>query len=198
MKIEEEVLFSAGALERIYYAGEEIFREGDMPNYYYQIVSGKVKLNNYKEDGKEFIQNIVLSSQSFGEAVLLINKPYPINAIALSKTILILLHKHQFHKVLRQSQELSLILNTCLSERLYGKFVMMKNNSSLNPITRLKGLMDYLKSFHGDASPFSFMIALTRQQMASLTGLTVETTIRAIKAMERKQLLKIKDRKIFY
>ncbi|WP_262891347.1 helix-turn-helix domain-containing protein [Epilithonimonas arachidiradicis] len=37
-----------------------------------------------------------------------------------------------------------------------------------------------------------------RQQMANLTGLCVETTIRTLKAMEKKNLLKIRNRKILY
>ncbi len=58
--------------------------------------------------------------------------------------------------------------------------------------------MDYLKSFEIEKSPFSFQIPLTRQQMASLTGLCVETTIRTIKAMERNNMVKICNRKILY
>lgn len=198
MKIEENLLLSVGSVEKIYHPGEVIFREGDLPNNYYQMVSGKVKLNNYKEDGKEFIQGIVMPMQSFGDAVVLANKPYPMNAVAIQETALMVLNKNQFQQLLLQFPEISIKLNKCISERLYSKFVMMKNNSSLEPITRLKGLMDYLKSCHEDQRPFSFMVNLTRQEMASLTGLSVETTIRTIKAMERNQQLKIKDRKIFY
>ncbi|WP_228459647.1 helix-turn-helix domain-containing protein [Chryseobacterium bernardetii] len=42
------------------------------------------------------------------------------------------------------------------------------------------------------------MIPLTRQQMASLTGLCVETAIRTIKHMEKEKILKIENRKILY
>jgi CRP-like cAMP-binding protein len=75
---------------------------------------------------------------------------------------------------------------------------MMLNISSQNPSIRLKGLMDYLKSFQDDVTPYSFMIPLTRQQMASLTGLCVETAIRTIKHMEKDKILRIENRKILY
>jgi CRP-like cAMP-binding protein len=58
--------------------------------------------------------------------------------------------------------------------------------------------MDYLKSFQKEQAPYSFLVPLTRQQMAGLTGLCVETAIRTIKVMERNKILKIKDRKILY
>ncbi|WP_262483282.1 helix-turn-helix domain-containing protein [Chryseobacterium populi] len=39
---------------------------------------------------------------------------------------------------------------------------------------------------------------LTRQQLASFTGLCVEMVIRVIKNIEKEHLLKIRNRKIFY
>ncbi len=89
-------------------------------------------------------------------------------------------------------------VSSFLSQRLYYKFIMMLNISSQNPAIRLKGLMDYLKSFQDDVTPYSFMVPLTRQQMASLTGLCVETAIRTIKHMEKDKILKIENRKILY
>ncbi|WP_418123738.1 helix-turn-helix domain-containing protein [Chryseobacterium sp. PTM-20240506] len=58
--------------------------------------------------------------------------------------------------------------------------------------------MDYLKSYDENKTPYSFQIPLTRQQLASLTGLRVETVIRVIKNMEKENELKIVNRKIFY
>jgi CRP-like cAMP-binding protein len=41
-----------GAEVRDYKPAENIFCEGDTPNYYYQIIKGEVKLNNYNEEGR--------------------------------------------------------------------------------------------------------------------------------------------------
>ena len=89
-------------------------------------------------------------------------------------------------------------MNKTLSQKLYFKLIMAQNLSSQNPTAKLKVLMDYLKSFQENQSPYSFMIPLTRQQMANLTGLCVETAIRTIKVMEKNKIVKIKDRKILY
>lgn len=196
--IDEKVLISAGASIKIYNPGEEIFREGDYLLYYYQIIKGEVKLNNYKEDGKEFIQNILTTGQSFGESLLFLNRPCPMNAIALKESSVFLLPKNKFLTTLETSRETNFQIIESIAERLYFEFIMLKNNSSTNPIVRLKGLMDYLKSFQKDKTPFSFQIPFTRQQMANLTGISVETAIRAIKTMEKKRFLKIKDRKVYY
>ena len=198
MVIDENILISAGAETRHYTPSETIFCEGDVCNYYYQIIKGQVKLNNYNEEGREFIQNILSEGESCGESILFIDKPYPMNAEAITECTVLRLHKTIFFNVLNQSPELYMEVSNFLSERLYYKFVMMQNLSSQNPSTRLKGLMDYLKSFQKDITPYSFLIPLTRQQMASLTGLCVETAIRSIKHMERDKILRIENRKILY
>lgn len=198
MVIDENILLSAGAEIKDYKPTETIFCEGDTPNYYYQIITGEVKLNNYNEEGKEFIQNILSEGQSCGESILFIERPYPMNAEAMTECNVLRLHKTAFFKLLNQNPRLCLEVSSFLSQRLYYKFVMMLNISSQNPTIRLKGLMDYLKSFQEDESPYSFMIPLTRQQMASLTGLCVETAIRTIKHMEKDKIVRIENRKILY
>lgn len=198
MSIKENLLHSAGATEEHYNAGDYIFRESGMPQFYYQVLTGEVKLNNYNHDGKEFIQNILRSEESFGTSMLLIHKVYPVNAIAISKCIVIKVHKENFFKLLEQQPYLYLEVSKSLSERLYKKFVLMRKISCHNASERLREVIQLMKQEQENQSPFSFEVPLTRQQLASLTGLCIETTIRTIKKMERDKILRIKDRKILY
>lgn len=62
MAIKEILLQSAEAIEKQYNAGEYVFREGAILEYYYQIIEGMLKLNSYNNEGKEFIQNILLTA----------------------------------------------------------------------------------------------------------------------------------------
>jgi len=198
MNIEAELLYSFGAETKDYKRGEIIFREGDHALYYFQIIEGKVKLNNYNDDGKEFIQNIFGKNQSFGDSMLFLDKFYPINAICLESSKIIRVPKNNFLELLRIHPDISLGMNACLSQRLYYKILMTQNMSSPNPVLRLKGLMEYLKSYYEEDCQQCFHIELTRQQIANLTGLRVETVIRVLKRMEKDNLLKIQNRKILY
>ncbi|MBT2620113.1 Crp/Fnr family transcriptional regulator [Chryseobacterium sp. ISL-6] len=198
MVISESILYNIGAEIRQYGPSEFIFSEGDLPQFYFQIIEGDVKLNNYNEEGREFIQNILSDGQCCGESILFIDKPYPMNAEALTQCSVIRLPKTLFFNLLKKSPDLYIEINSFLSHRLYYKYIMMQNISSLNPIVRLTGLMDYLKSFHSNKDQFSFSIPLTRQQMANLTGLCVETVIRSFKRMEKEHIVQIKNRKILY
>lgn len=93
MNIDESLLYSSGAETKIFKKGEMVFSEGDQVLYYFQIVEGKIKLNNYNEEGKEFIQNILGKNQSFGDSLLFLDKQYPINAVCLADTEIIRLPK---------------------------------------------------------------------------------------------------------
>lgn len=196
--ITEDLLLSFNAETKHYKAGEIIFREEDIPLHYYQIEKGKIKLNNYTEDGKEFIQNIFSDGHSFGESLLFVERPYPMNAVCIEDSSVFRLPKSSFLDLVQSNPEISLNIYQCLAERMYYKYIMFYNLSFQNPASKLKLLLDYLKSYHDDKAPYSFLIPLTRQQLASLIGLRVETVIRTIKQMEKDKIVKLEKRKIYY
>ncbi len=198
MNIDVNVLRSFGGEEKIYKSKEFIFEEGDHASYYFQIIFGRVKLNSYNEEGKEFIHNILGKDQSFGDPLLFLDKTYPMNAICMEMVKVIRVSKQDFIEMLNQHNAISLEMNKCLAQRLYYKILMAHNMVSLNPALRIKGLLDYLKSFHHDDCKHSFPVELSRQQIANLTGLRVETVIRTIKKMESSSTVKLTDKKIFY
>lgn len=198
MNIEPELLYSYGAEKKSYKQKDIIYREGDHAAYYYQITKGKVKLNSYNEEGKEFIHNIIGENQSFGDSLIFIEKIYVMNAICLTDVEVIRLPKNNFIELLENNPKVSMELNACLSQRLYFKAIMLQNMSSQNPMIRLEGLLNYLKSYHDGDCEQCFPVELTRQQIANLTGLRVETVIRSLKKMEKQGKLKIQDRKILY
>lgn len=200
MLIDEKLLYKFGAERVSFKNGERIFTEGSLPFFYYQIIRGKVKLNHFNEEGKESIQNILLPGNSVGECLLFLDNFYPMNAVALEDTMLLKLSKTIFLELLNANPSLYENLNRCMSQKLYYKFLMMQNNSINNPLFRLKGLLDYLKSNEmcTTESSFSFKIDLTRQQLASMTGMCVETVIRTVKVMESQNMLRLKKGKILY
>jgi CRP-like cAMP-binding protein len=198
MIISEDLLFAYGAEYEMYESNEIIFHEGSLPRFYFQIVTGTVELNNYHEDGKEFTQNILSDGQSFGESLLFNDKPYPMSAVAKTSCSVLKLSKNDFLSLLSQNPKTSFDLFKCLSDRLYYKYLMLFNVSSNDPLFKIKSLMNYLKDYNIHNEPYSFQLPLTRQQMANLTGLRIETVIRYVKKLENEKVLKIENGKIFY
>ncbi|SDR10154.1 cAMP-binding domain of CRP or a regulatory subunit of cAMP-dependent protein kinases [Chryseobacterium soldanellicola] len=198
MIISENLLLAYGADYEKYEASQIIFNEGSLPKFYFQIVDGIIELNNYHEDGKEFTQNILSSGQSFGESLLFNDKPYPMNAVSKTDCTILKLPKTDFLSLLSQNPQVSLDLFKCLSDRLFYKYIMLFNVSSQDPLSKIKTVMNYLKDYNSSSHPYSFQVPLTRQQIANLTGLRVETVIRTVKKMENEKLVKIENGKIFY
>lgn len=193
MVIDEDILYSMGAIIKTYSPSESIFNEGDLPSYYYQIVDGDVKLNNYNEEGKEIIQSLMGNGQSIGESLLFMDKVYPINAVAITSSKILRLSKVTFLNILKLYPEICFDLFECISQRLYFKLIMAQNLCTQDPAQKLISLMDYLKSSEKEQSPYSFQVPLTRQQMASITGLCVETVIRSLKKMEKDNRVQIEN-----
>lgn len=195
--IREATLIEFGADKVNYKKGQVLFSEGDIPKCFFQIVSGQIKMNNFNDEGKEFIQGIFSQGNSFGEPPLFIDKPYPANAIAITDSEVYSIPKDAFFKLLLANPEINLAMSVVLSQRLYYKSIMASEISSQDAEHRIIKLIDYSKEGSGLQPHENYKVLLTRQQIADLTGLRVETVIRAIKSLEKKGLLRITDRKIF-
>nr|WP_288834182.1 Crp/Fnr family transcriptional regulator [uncultured Flavobacterium sp.] len=193
-----ELLEKYNGIVKNYKSGYTIFEEGKQPTHYYQIISGEVKMNNYNDEGKEFIQGIFYKNQCFGEPPLFIDQVYPANAVAVTDSELIIITKDKFFELLKNNSDISLAIIKNLSQRLYYKSVMAAEISSQDPEHRVLRLIDYsIEQLNFKKEEAGFLINFTRQQIGDLTGLRVETVIRAIKSLEKKGDLKIINRKVY-
>ena len=78
------------------------------------------------------------------------------------------------------------------------KFIILKTNAFENPEKRITVLLDYLKKEKDLPEGVPFQVDLTRQQIANMTGLRVETVIRTIRSLNERHELVIEQGKIYY
>lgn len=193
-----ELLQKYGAVIKSFAKNDIIFEEGNLPLNYFQIISGEIKMSNYNDHGREFIQGIFYEGQSFGEPPLFLNQKYPANAIAVENASIFILPKENFMKLLEENPKVSIKIIENLSQRLYYKSVMAAEISTNEPEHRVLKLIDHgITYFNFQKDINGFLINFTRQQIGDLTGLRVETVIRTIKALEKKGELKIINRKVY-
>ncbi|MHA6696157.1 Crp/Fnr family transcriptional regulator [Chryseobacterium sp. A301] len=197
MIIPDSLFPQCGAQVKRYNPGDLIFSEGQYAHFFYQLQEGKVKLNNYNEEGTEFLQNIVHAGDCFGESILFTAHAYPMNAEVLEESLVLKVPKDSFFEILAKKPEIWMKLSQRMAERLYFKQVMLQNNALRSPSSKLLALLFYFKSFSDEQEPFCFKVNYTRQQLASLTGLSVETVIRTIKQLEKEKELQIKNSKVY-
>lgn len=175
--------------------GEAIFREGETAFNFFQVEEGLIKMVSLSQQGREFIQGIFQSGQSFGEPPLLCNFPYPASAYALSDGSITRIPKSEFLELLRENFDIHLKLDQILCQRLKYKNGILTDITFRTPEDRLLRLIKHLReqASHPD---LPFHVPLTRQQLADMTGLRVETVIRSVRKLERKQELFLVDHKI--
>lgn len=195
--IPEDILLAYGATFRKYKKGQCIFFEGDAPLFFYQLAEGSVRMVNVFNDNKEFIQGLFEKGESFGEPVLFINGPYPATAIANEDTIVLKMAKENFMCMLHGHAEVLFGLTTCLAQRLYMKSTIAKEISWGKPHHRVVTLLQMLKNKSGCLQPKQFKIELSRQRIADMLGLRVETVIRTMKKMEEDGAIEIKNGKAY-
>lgn len=195
--IDPKLLIEYGAVETLYGRDDYIFKKDQSAKFYFQVFSGEVKMNNFSEDGKEFTQGLFSKGRSFGEPPLFGNFNYPSNAQAAVDSVIFKLGKAKFEQLLTDKPDVLLKFTKVLAERLYYKAIMAVEISSHESGHRILALIDYLKNeIYKTEGQFQFEVKLTRQEIANLTGLRVETVIRTIKALEKEGQLQIRNRKI--
>src|SRR5512139_258192 len=87
MSPEEIERIAQGARELQLARGEVLFQRGDRPGGFYVVVHGKVKLALTSPQGIEKVVELIGPGHSFGEAVMFMDKPYPVYAQALTDTL---------------------------------------------------------------------------------------------------------------
>lgn len=176
--------------------GQLLFSEGDTATDYFQVKEGQVKMFTLNAEGQEFTQGFFDAGESFGEPALLGNFPYPGSAITVTPARIWRLAKEQFLQLLEENFELHLKLDKTLCHRLQYKAMILAEISSHTPEHRLTTILRYLKAKLDGCESEKIIIPYTRQQLADMMGLRVETVIRTVKKMEQKGLLSLEGRRI--
>ena len=195
--IDEDTLLSWGATYKKVRKDEIIFQEGSQGYFYHQLVSGQVKWINVDDAGKEFIQCIIDPGESFGELPLLDDGPYVSSAVAITDSVLLRLRKETFLQLLRENPEIHFRFTRLMTQRLRLKFIFLKELSNQDPERKVLTILNHYKDGNGSCAHGRQRINLTRQQIANMTGLRVETVIRTIKHLEEEGRVVIDRGKVF-
>ena len=195
--IPQNLLLDRGGTFIKYKKNQKIFLEGDIPGFYYQVVQGSVRMVSLNENGKEVMDGIFKNGESFGEPVLLINEPYPLNAVANEYTQLIKIRKEEFLKILKEFPEIHFQFTKIIARRVYNKSLVAKAISVNRPGLRVLSILKILKNIYGIPGSENYKVELSRQQIADMIGFRVETVIRTIKRLEKKGIIKIQKGKIY-
>lgn len=197
MAISSDILITWGAVYRQYQKGDIIFKEDSLALFYHQLEEGCVKMVNCNEQGKEFIQGMFDAGDSFGEPPLFYDGHYPASAVAETDCKVLRLRKETLMEILKENPDLHFELTRMLCKRMHIKSIVSRELACYEPEHRIMTLLELLKPKYDKPADGKIKVPYTRQQLADMTGLRVETVIRAIRALEHKGDLVIESGKVF-
>ncbi len=195
--IDINTLLAFGAAYKKIPEGEIIFLEGTESHFYYQLVSGTVRWVNINDEGREFLQGLIMAGESFGELPLFDDANLAATAIANTDAVILRLEKSTFLQILRENPAIHFEFSKLITERLRFKFCLVKEMANHNPEHCISALFDYFKQSKKNVCTSCNKINLTRQQIADMTGMRVETVIRAIRSLQEKGQLVIAKGKVY-
>ncbi|MBN2098120.1 MAG: Crp/Fnr family transcriptional regulator [Dehalococcoidia bacterium] len=166
------------ATARSFVAGEFIFWEGDAGDHFYVTASGRVKVLKHSSLGKEFVVAFFGPGDIFGEVAVFEDRPYPASAQAVSDTEALCIGRDRFLAFLSGHPEVALRIINMLGGRLRDAQNRLNALAGERAEQRVARTLLMLSSRLGQSLPF------TRQEIADMSGTTIETTIRVMSRMK--------------
>ena len=191
MMIPEQLLKKYDASVVTLSKGETLFQQGDRARSFFIVRSGKIRMVNYNEEGREFVQGVFAKGESFGEPPFFTDTDYPASAEAIEPSAVWKIPKVTFLKLLKENFDIHLKVVQILCTRLIYKSTMLSELAIEEAEHRILTILRHLAASAEHTGLPRVKIPFTRQQIADMSGLRVETVIRTIKTLEQKQILEL-------
>lgn len=169
-------------IEKHLSAGEFAFWEDDLPDWFYLLAKGKIKVIKHSSTGKDFIIAFFEPGEIFGEVAVFENRPYPASAQAVVDSVVLGIRREDFLKFLSRRPEVALRIINVLGERLRMASGRLRDLAGERVEQRLARTLLMLSSKLGPTLPF------TRQDIADMAGTTTETAIRFLSNLNTRKI----------
>ncbi len=189
---EETIQALAGIFtKRSYRKSEIIFTEGEPAEKFYLLYSGKVKITKASTEGREVIIEIILPGEPFGAMAVLQGGAFPATSETMEPSETIETRRESLIKVCQSYPGLVLKLASKIAERVRESHEMLKGIAFEKVEARIARVLLRLAEKTGKRTEQGLMIdmRLTKQDLAEMTGTTVETAIRTMSKFKKEGLI---------
>lgn len=186
-----------GTREKRLAKGEMLFHKGDTPRGFYLIVFGQIKLAFPSTQGNEKVVEIIGPKQSFGEAVMFMDRPYPVFAESLADTLLLHIGKSIVFEMLEHDVSFARRMLAGLSLRLHSLVNDVESYSQRSSAQRVIGyLLEHSAQAGGGAGEIAVALPTSKQVIASRLNLTPETLSRIFHELVEAGLITVHGKEI--
>ena len=186
------------AVSRQFSRQAAIFWERKEAQGFYLLVTGLVKLVKSSPDGKEYIIRLVQPGETFGEAVVFAETPYPATAIALEDCQTLFFPGKPFLQYLAASPALARNMLATLSRLLYHLTKQLEDVSLKEVSARLaRYLLERCTETNGRIAPgLAFELPTTKTHLAAYLGTISETLSRTLARFKSLGAIEVEKGKI--
>ena len=195
LSAEEIDNLARGTREQKVLKNEFLFQKGEPSHGFFVIAYGQIKLAFPSPNGAEKVVEIIGAGQSFGEAVMFMEKPFPVYAQALTDSLLLHIAKTVIFSAIDHDPTLARKMLAGLSIRLHGLIQDVEAYSLRSGTQRLIG---FLLEQPQTATYGGVEIALpaSKTVIASRLNLTPETLSRILHTLSEQSLISVHGRVI--
>ena len=192
LKPEDRQTIARASSIRRYARGETIFEQGTPSDAFYTIASGRVKIFKMMPTGKDIILEVFGTGDPLGAVAAYDGRPFPASAVALEDTTCVLIPRASFFSLLEQHPSLVRGLMLGLTIRLVELTNRLAELSGGRIEPRFARLFIKLAGEMGRADRGGTFIplALSRQELADMTGTTIETCIRIMSRWGKQDIVR--------
>lgn len=177
---------------RSYARGDLVFDEGADSDFFYVVVSGRVKVFKHGANGNDLILEVFGPGGPIGAVATYESRPYPASAAALEASTCLLIPRPSFFQLLEQHPTLVRGLLGSLSLRLVELTTRLAELTGGRIDARLARLFLKMADSLGrpDRGGLFIALPLSRQELADMTGTTIETAIRIMSRWGKEDVLR--------
>ncbi|HZX33439.1 MAG TPA: Crp/Fnr family transcriptional regulator [Rhodocyclaceae bacterium] len=176
--------------------GDILFHKGDPCNGFHLIVYGQIKLAFTSAQGSEKVVEILSQGQTFGEALMFMEKPYIVFSQALSDSLLLHISKNVIFEELERDPTLCRKMIAGMSMRLHQLITDVESYSMHSGKQRIIGYL--LREVPDDETAKNITVTLPTNKgiIASRLNLTQEHFSRILHELSEQGLIVVEGRKI--
>ena len=175
-----------------------IFWEGKEAQGFYLLITGQIKLVKSSPEGKEYIIRLVGPGETFAEAAVFGEIPYPATAIALEDCHTLFFPKGPFLQHLAASPALARNMLATLSRLMFHLTKQLEDLSLKEVSARLaRYILERCHHTHGKiAAGLDCELPTTKTQLAAYLGTISETLSRTLSRFKSLGLIEVDKGKI--
>lgn len=194
---EEIDRIAGGTREQRVGRGDVLFRKGDPSHGFHVVVYGQIKLLFLTADGGEKVIEIMGPGQSFGEAVMFMDKPYVVTAQALADSMLLHVSKDVVFDEIDRDPKFARRMIAGLSRRLHHLISDVESYSLRSATQRVIGYLLRPDHDHDEAGGRMVVtLPASKSVIASRLNITPEHFSRVLHELTEAGLIEVSGRTV--